>query len=133
MDKNFNKIYDFSGNVPIKLSVNCSSGLCKPLLQNFTSFKSMDYAEVRYTITPLVLRLRRSINCSACPTQIQNGVQIWCPWITSSVSNPLKRLKMQKDILAQKPTSYRKLKRTQLENSVAKNVKKIKRRIKKGW
>ena len=41
-----------------------------------------------------------------------------CPWITSSTSNLLKRLKTQKDIPTQKRTNYRKLKVTQLEKRV---------------
>ena len=50
MDETFNKVYDCSDHVAIKLSVDCSIEVSKPLLQNFRSFRSVDYAGLRNTM-----------------------------------------------------------------------------------
>ena len=132
-DVHFSKIYDCSDHISIRLVLGCPHNEKKPPLENFRSFGSVDYNE-------LSTRMQEKVFNPNCFTNIKimckdlyeyldelivqhvpirsRQRQSLPPWITPSTSNLINKLKTQKRMLENKPTSYRKLQVKMLENIV---------------
>ena len=123
LDKSFPSIYNLTDHEAIRLSLENPVTETKPLIQNFRSFGNADYEAINEHLVekPFQSICYTNINkMSEEFTRYLDGIfdlyvpkrtrhrQSLPPWISCGTSNLINKLKTQKRLLENKPTSYRK-------------------------
>ena len=123
LDKSFPSIYNLTDHEAIRLSLENPVTETKPLIQNFISFGNADYDAINEHLVekPLQSNCYTNINkMSEEFTRYLDGIfdlyvskrtrhrQSLPPWISCGTSNLINKLKTQKRLMENKPTSYRK-------------------------
>ena len=121
-DENFSKIYNCSDHKAISILIECPHHEVKVAIENFRSFGSVDYNEIKKSILnePFSPVCHTNINrmCEELYDYLENLVnqhvprrtrrrQSLPPWVTPSTSNIMNKLRTQTIIYQLKPTSYR--------------------------
>ena len=121
-DENFSKIYNCSDHKAISILIECPHHEVKVAIENFRSFGSVDYKEIKKSILsePFSPVCHTKINrmCEEPYDYLENLVnqhvprktrrrQSLPPWVTPSTSNIMNKLRTQTRIYKLKPTSYR--------------------------
>ena len=121
-DENFSKIYNCSDHKAISNLLKCPHHEVKVAIENFRSFGSVDYNEIKKSILsePFSPVCHTNINrmCDELSDYLENLVnqhvprrtrrrQSLPPWITPSTSNIMNKLRTQTRMYKSKPTSYR--------------------------
>ena len=120
-DENFSKIYNCSDHKAISILLECPHHEVKGAIENFGSFGSADFNEIKKSILsePFSLVCHTNIKrmCEELYDYLENLVyqhvprrtrrrQSLSPWITPSTSNIVNKLRTQTRIYQLKPTTY---------------------------
>ena len=135
-DEDFTKVYNITDHQAVKMRLECPHNQPKPIYESYRSYGSADFCKMndimsRHPFTPV------------CHTNIDNMYFEFCqynqsmieecvplrtkhrqempPWITPSTSNLINKLKTQRKLLVDRPTTYRRNHVANLENVVAEN------------
>ena len=123
LDKSFPSIYNLTDHEAIRLSLENPVTETKPLIQNFRSFGNADYDAINEHLVEKPFQSICYTNINKMReefTRYLDGIfdlyvpkrtrhrKSLPPWISCGTSNLINKLKTQKRLLENKPTSYRK-------------------------
>ena len=137
LDKSFPSIYNLTDHETIRLSLENPVTETKPLIKNFRSFGNADYDAINEHLVEKHLQSICYTNINKMSeefTRYLDGIfdlyvpkrtrhrQSLPPWISCGTSNLINKLKTQKRLLENKPTSYRKKLVLKMENQVTEST-----------
>ena len=132
-DLNFSRIYDCTDYQHIEVTLEMGNKVLKAAIENVHSFGSGNNEKMLIDMSINKFQLFCHTNIKNTCLELHDYFDIFIqklipqrtkhrqkisPWIMPSTSNLMKKLKTQRELLNKKPTNYRKLKVTKLENLV---------------
>ena len=145
-DLKFSRIYNCTDHKPIKVTLEIGNKDPKAAIKNFHSFGSGGYEEMLIDMSINKYQPVCHTNINNTCVELHDYFDIFIqkhipqrtkrrqqlpPSIMPSTSNLMKKLKTQRELLNKKPSNYRKLKVTKLENLVTEFCETIVSPIKK--